>query len=165
MALRISSFLNLPPSEVLKHWACAKILRSKATATSKDTGLDDDLVCRSIVEKFETLGGVGVSYAEIARKAWEVGRTELATKVMLYPQSLRCFMLIAISQLLDHEAKASDQVPLLLSMKEDRLALAKAVESGDTDLGMSHVPHGLYATKLPVCKSTMFCFICRSGSR
>lgn len=38
-------------------------------------------------------------------------------------------------QLLDHETKASDQVPLLLSMKEDRLALTKAVESGDTDLG------------------------------
>lgn len=41
-------------------------------------------------------------------------------------------------KLLDHEPKASDQVPLLLSMKEDRLALAKAVESGDTDLGMHY---------------------------
>ena len=38
-------------------------------------------------------------------------------------------------QLLDYEPRASDQVPLLLSMKEDRLALTKAVESGDTDLG------------------------------
>ena len=42
------------------------------------------------------------------------------------------------AKLLDHEPKASDQVPLLLSMKEDRLALAKAVESGDTDLGMHY---------------------------
>lgn len=40
-------------------------------------------------------------------------------------------------QLLDHEPKPSDQVPLLLNMKEDRLALTKAVESGDTDLGLS----------------------------
>lgn len=31
--------------------------------------------------------------------------------------------------------RASDQVPLLLMMKEDRLALQKAVDSGDTDLG------------------------------
>ena len=40
-----------------------------------------------------------------------------------------------ISQLLDHEPRAGDQVPLLLTMKEDRLALTKAVDSGDTDLG------------------------------
>jgi hypothetical protein len=40
-----------------------------------------------------------------------------------------------ILKLLDHEQHASDQVPLLLSMKEDRLALVKAVDSGDTDLG------------------------------
>lgn len=38
-------------------------------------------------------------------------------------------------QLLDHETRASDQVPLLLTMKEDKLALVKAVDSGDTDLG------------------------------
>jgi vacuolar protein sorting-associated protein 16 len=42
-------------------------------------------------------------------------------------------------QLLDHESRASDQVPLLLTMKEDRLALAKAVDSGDTDLGRVHL--------------------------
>ena len=40
------------------------------------------------------------------------------------------------AQLLDHESKASDQVPLLLTMKEDRLALVKAVDSGDSDLGI-----------------------------
>lgn len=34
-----------------------------------------------IVEKFEELGGVDVSYAEIAKKAWDVGRGGLATKV------------------------------------------------------------------------------------
>lgn len=38
-------------------------------------------------------------------------------------------------QLLDHEPRAGDQVPLLLAMKEDRLALTKAIDSGDTDLG------------------------------
>ena len=39
-------------------------------------------------------------------------------------------------KLLDHETRASDQVPLLLTMKEDKLALLKAVDSGDTELGM-----------------------------
>lgn len=38
-------------------------------------------------------------------------------------------------QLLDYEAKAADQVPLLMRMKKDDLALEKAIMSGDTDLG------------------------------
>ncbi|KAL0578223.1 Vacuolar protein sorting-associated protein 16 [Marasmius crinis-equi] len=119
LALRISTFLSLKADVVLKHWASAKILRSKPTTTGsgKDAELGaDEEVCKMIVDKFETLGGADVSYAEIAKRAWEVGRTGLATR------------------LLDYEPKASDQVPLLLSMKEDRLALQKAVDSGDTDL-------------------------------
>jgi hypothetical protein len=43
--------------------------------------IDDEEVSRAIVEKFEKLGGASVSYAEIAKKAWEVGRTRLATMV------------------------------------------------------------------------------------
>lgn len=31
--------------------------------------------------------------------------------------------------------RAAEQVPLLLQMKEDRIALVKAIDSGDTDLG------------------------------
>ena len=38
-------------------------------------------------------------------------------------------------QLLDYEAKAADQVPLLMRMNKDDLALEKAIMSGDTDLG------------------------------
>ncbi|KAJ7683002.1 vacuolar assembling/sorting protein VPS16 [Mycena rosella] len=119
LALRISTYLSLKPDAVLKHWASAKIMRSRPSATG--TGADADLggdedVCKLIVDKFEQLGGADVSYAEIAKRAWDVGRGGLATK------------------LLDHEPRASDQVPLLLSMKEDRLALVKAVDSGDTDL-------------------------------
>ena len=33
--------------------------------------------------------------------------------------------------------RAAEQVPLLLQMKEDKVALVKAVASGDTDLGKS----------------------------
>lgn len=59
-------------------------MRSKpvTTGTGKDIELDgDDVICRMIVEKFEKLGNGSASYAEIAKRAWEVGRTELATKV------------------------------------------------------------------------------------
>ena len=38
-------------------------------------------------------------------------------------------------QLLDYEPRSADQVPLLMKMKYDELALEKAIESGDTDLG------------------------------
>jgi hypothetical protein len=130
LALRVSSFLSLKPDVVLKHWASAKIGRSKSLSAD---GQDDE-VCKIIVDKFEKLGGGEVSYADISRRAWEVGRTGLATKVtvliVIVVYSDRCFI-----QLLDHETRASDQVPLLLTMKEDKLALIKAVDSGDTDLG------------------------------
>jgi vacuolar protein sorting-associated protein 16 len=56
--------------------------RSTVTGTGKDAELGgDEEVCRLIVEKFEEVGGVDVSYADIAKKAWEVGRGGLATKV------------------------------------------------------------------------------------
>jgi vacuolar protein sorting-associated protein 16 len=37
-------------------------------------------------------------------------------------------------KLLDFEPRAERQVPLLISMKQEQLALTKAIESGDTDL-------------------------------
>lgn len=55
-------------------------MRSKASATDGDVDGDDE-VCKMIVDKFEQLGGEGVSYADIAKRAWEVGRAGLATKV------------------------------------------------------------------------------------
>lgn len=42
---------------------------------------------------------------------------------------------LLVCQLLDFEARSGEQVPLLLKMKRSQLALSKAVESGDTDLG------------------------------
>lgn len=118
LALRISTHLNLRPDPVLKHWACAKIAahRRPDLGDSSSTTLSDDELCKMIVRKFEREGGKGVNYADIARTAWQLGRTKLATI------------------LLDHERQAAEQVPLLLSMKEDKLALVKAIDSGDTDL-------------------------------
>ena len=42
---------------------------------------EDETICRAIVGKFEREGDNGVSYAEIAKKAWEEGRVGLATMV------------------------------------------------------------------------------------
>jgi hypothetical protein len=71
-------------------------------------------VCELIRAKLS--GIASVSYADIAATADSVGRRKLAT------------------MLLDFEPRAADQVPLLLKMREGGLALAKAVDSGDTDL-------------------------------
>lgn len=42
---------------------------------------------------------------------------------------------LPIPQLLEYEPRSGEQVPLLLKMKRSKLALSKAIESGDTDLG------------------------------
>ncbi|KAG8797121.1 hypothetical protein FRC16_009196 [Serendipita sp. 398] len=123
LALRIANYLSLKPDPILKHWACAKIAQTRpggGLGTAGGSGESDEAVARGIIEKFEAMGAgagsAGVSYAEIAKKAWESGRTGLAT------------------MLLDHETRAAEQVPLLLGMREDGRALEKAVDSGDTDL-------------------------------
>jgi len=76
LGLRICQHLSIRPDIVLKHWASAKIARSRGT----DAG-DDEEICETIVNKFEKEGEKGVSYADIAKKAWEAGRTKLATMV------------------------------------------------------------------------------------
>jgi hypothetical protein len=86
LALRITQHLSLRPDPVLKHWASAKIQRSKPTP-DLGGGSDDDILCREIVAKFKAEGEGSVSYAEIARGAYEGGRSKLATMVCLLLQT------------------------------------------------------------------------------
>ena len=105
LALKISEHLNLPMDRIYVHWARQKVRSS--------TGEEDD-ICAEIVKRLE--GKRGISFEEIAQAAYEEGRGKLAT------------------ELLEHEPRAGKQVPLLLEVEEDSLALDKAIESGDTDL-------------------------------
>ncbi|ROT38451.1 vacuolar protein sorting-associated protein [Sodiomyces alkalinus F11] len=105
LALKIAGYLHLPTDRIYVHWACAKVR----------AGTDDETtICRTIVDRLS--GKPGISFEEIARAAYDEGRGRLAT------------------ELLNHEPRGGRQVPLLLSMEEDELALDKAVESGDSDL-------------------------------
>jgi len=108
LALKIATFLKLSESEgaarILAQWARFKVLQ---------THVPDDDIAKAIVEKVKDTSGI--SYADIAEEAFEKGRRNLAIR------------------LLDHEPKASKQGQLLLKMNEERLALRKAMESGDTD--------------------------------
>ncbi|KAL4725534.1 Vacuolar protein sorting-associated protein 16 [Fusarium chlamydosporum] len=105
LALKIAGYLKLPTDRIYVHWASSKV---------RVGGEDDDTICRLIVERLS--GKPGISFEEIARAAYQEGRGRLAT------------------ELLNHEPRGGRQVPLLLSMEEDELALDKAIESGDTDL-------------------------------
>lgn len=118
-ALRIAGHLRLPTDKIYVHWASAKVRAGTE---------DDDTVCRLIVDKLS--GKPGISFESIARAAYDEGRGRLAT------------------ELLNHEPRAGRQVPLLLSMEEDEVALDKAIESGDTDL-VYFVLHSL-RQKLPL---------------
>jgi hypothetical protein len=105
LALRIANYLRLPTDHIYVHWASQKVRQGSE---------DEDTICRLIVEKLA--GKRGVSFEEIARAAHDEGRGRLAT------------------ELLNHELRAGKQVPLLLTMEEDEIALDKAIESGDSDL-------------------------------
>ncbi|XP_038126852.1 vacuolar protein sorting-associated protein 16 homolog isoform X2 [Cyprinodon tularosa] len=109
LTMEVCRYLKIPDyqgvSRVLKHWASCKVQQKDLT---------DEAIARAVCSKVGDCPGV--SYSDIAAKAYECGRPELAIK------------------LLDYEARSGEQVPLLLKMKRSQLALSKAVESGDTDL-------------------------------
>ncbi|NXR71122.1 VPS16 protein, partial [Pycnonotus jocosus] len=92
-------------SRTLAHWACYKVQQ-------KDKS--DEEVAQAINQKLGDTAGI--SYSDIATRAYDCGRTELAIR------------------LLEYEPRPGEQVPLLLKMKRSKLALGKAIESGDTDL-------------------------------
>lgn len=105
LALKVSEYLHLPVDRIYVHWARQKV---------RSTTTDEDSICEEIVRRLN--GKRGISFEEVARAAFDEGRGKLAT------------------ELLEHEPRAGKQVPLLLSIGEDSLALDKAIESGDTDL-------------------------------
>ncbi|KAK3113378.1 Vacuolar protein sorting-associated protein 16 [Teratosphaeriaceae sp. CCFEE 6253] len=123
LALKISEYLHLPVDRIYVHWARQKV-RSSST--------DEEGTCDEIVRKLN--GKRGISFEEVARAAYDEGRGKLAT------------------DLLEHEPRAGKQVPLLLNVGEESLALDKAIESGDTDL----VFHVLLNLKKKIPLSSFF---------
>lgn len=105
LAIRVSEYLQIPADRIYVRWASQKVRVST---------VDDEAVCKLIVQRLE--GKPGISFEIIAQTAYDEGRSHLAT------------------QLLNHEPRAGKQVPLLLNMEEDEMALDKAIESGDDDL-------------------------------
>jgi len=134
-ALRVSEFLGLPPARVLLHWAAQRMAGALA--------LSDRQLLDCLMEKLRLCPGI--PYGDIASEAFRRGRPRLA------------------ALLLDYEQRSGEQVPLLTSMGEDDRALAKAVESGDTDLMYLAVFH-LYR-KLPSFAAFAECVARRPEAR
>lgn len=79
IAYRICEYLQMKPSKVLEHWACAKL------NSLEDQGLLFDTI-QSKLEKCD------VSYAIVAAAAFKAGKKELALNVFnLYSQILLNF--------------------------------------------------------------------------
>lgn len=108
LALRICELLKMREERVLVHWACEKV-KSMASQNASDESIN--AVLKKQLEPYER-----VSYLAIAESAYNMGRRRLATYI------------------LDMEQHPGDQIPLLLKMNEEELALKKAINSEDTDL-------------------------------
>lgn len=102
LAFKVAELLRLPKENIYVHWACAKIRRSQT---------DDESTYAVVMQKVDKVPGI--NYEEIAQVAYEEGRSKLAIL------------------LLERETRPDKQIPLLLSMGEDQLALQEADKSAD----------------------------------
>ena len=111
LAFSICDYLGLNSDPVLVHWACTKV---RLAATEPESEEGNRHLVQQITERLAV--NPVITYSDIARTALAIKRPKLATL------------------LLDHEPSPRDQVPLLLDMQQEELAMQKAVMSGDTDL-------------------------------
>lgn len=106
LAIQIAKHLNLSESRIMEHWAYHKIMYEN----------NNTEIIAKISNKLKDYMNLGISFCMIAKKAEEVGKTELAIN------------------LLELEPNPCLQVPLLLKLNENKKALLAATQSGDTDL-------------------------------
>lgn len=121
LVIKICELLKLPTDHVLIHWGSEKVKKMI------QNGASDEEICHTVRSKIELYSNVNtnpnrdknlpkINYLEIAKAAFHKNRKRLAI------------------MFLENEKNISEQVPLLLSMQEDALALYKAIISEDTDL-------------------------------
>lgn len=115
LALKICDLMGFSNERVLTHWAAEKVKRMCVANAS------DEEIFGTIKSKLQ--GYENVAFLEIASTAYHMGKQRLATMI------------------LDLEHRAAVKIPLLLTMREDELALQKALQSEDTNLVYFVVTH------------------------
>ncbi|GAA5989686.1 hypothetical protein JCM10908_000587 [Rhodotorula pacifica] len=162
LALRISAFLGLSPSPVIRHWAQQLIAASApgVVAVGAGTGAagpqSDEEVCRAIVDNLRSLSVASPASSSSSATGLAGGAAAApgssngsASAVQDVPLSSADIALTAFRLgrrqlarlLIDREPRASKQVPLLLRMEEGEEACRKAVQSGDPDLVFQALLH------------------------
>jgi hypothetical protein len=151
LALRISSFLSLPLTPVIHHWARRLIASSSPGEASKSSGkrdlLTDEEVAQQIVSKLRSLAVPSAAPSPFSTPAPTPSSlastaTPAAAEIPLSPAdlALTAFTLgrpHLARLLVEREKRIGKQVPLLVRMGEGEEALRKAVggRGGDVDLG------------------------------
>lgn len=115
LAIKLSKYMGVRYDKVVVHWGCQKV--------KSNSGQSDEVVRDTIISRVSQCSGV--SFAQIAATAFQAGREKLAKMI------------------LDEEPRASDQIPLLIDMKDESAALAKALACGDTNLVYLTIMHVL----------------------
>ena len=117
LASKMSQFLQLEngQSRILAHWACYKVSQQEHS---------DDIIARDIERRLKIENDVkNINYCDIAARAADCGRTQLAIR------------------LLESETSVNRQVPLLIKLGQEAIALNKALNSGDRDLAYHVILH------------------------
>eukprot|EP00981_Chlorochromonas_danica_P005324 scaffold1069_cov186-Ochromonas_danica.AAC.9 len=109
LALKICELLRLKNEQVLIDWACEKVRRMATLSQASD-----EEILRTLRKQIDPFGKI--TFLRVAEAAHSIGRSRLAIAM------------------LDQEPRPADQIPLLLDMREEELALAKAVQCEDTNL-------------------------------
>lgn len=108
-SFQIANFLKLPIDLIFIDWACCKI--------KYNPDLNDEELSKQIITKFQSVHNNSyISFEKISTIAFQEGRLNLS-KILINFESL-----------------FTKQIPLLLTMEENELALKKAVDSQDVDL-------------------------------
>lgn len=149
LAIRVCELLGLKTDQVLVRWACEKVKKmatagttnagagasfssvnsSISSVSANGIGFTDDEINRTVKNQLEQFAGPNccISYLAIAEAAYSVHRIRLATFI-LDNNSMGANGVTGTGN------SAADQIPLLLKMNEDELALQKAINSEDTNL-------------------------------
>ena len=116
LASKICQFLQVEngQSRILAHWACYKVSQQADS---------DEAIAQSIEKRLRSEPVKNISYCDIAAKAADCGRTQLAIR------------------LLESENSVHRQVPLLIKLGQEAKALNKALDSNDRDLAYHVILH------------------------
>lgn len=109
LALKISELLHYKNERILVHWASEKIKKMHTQPSITDEQIHT--ILKKQLSQYPK-----VSCLTIAEVAYSIGRRQLATMI------------------LEQEPQPHDQIPLLLRMNEEELAIQKAIASDDSDL-------------------------------